>query len=782
MKWLNLGALFLAIVWTAFLALGFRTVPAMGPVLEIRSGVWAHRSTPLASRQLKGLKAQVTITFDQFGVPHLFAQNESDLMMAQGFVMASQRLFQMDLMARITAGRLSEWAGPRALKSDLFFVKFGMRESGRKTLERYNRDPRVAEVMSAFASGVNAYIQDLSQLPAEYLILGVKPEPWEPSHIIHMGKQLTFHLAGRSFDHYLSEIQRDLGTAKVLDLFPEFTSLDDIVYPTGAKKLRRQEVVTDFPFVTTLKKIPFFPLPAAGNGSNNWAVSASKSTTGTSIMANDTHLTHTLPNIWYENQLSIPSYNVYGAGLVGIPGIINGMNSRVSWGPTNGTTDVLDYYEVDLGDASLVKSTQQELIHVLGAKSVKVDVEWTKHGVLLHREGEVGLAAVWSGHSSDNELRAVYSLYESRNIDQCLAAFRTWAAPVQNFICVDRNDVALQPSGFLPKRKVGEGRFVMSEGSELQQPIPYSQYPRLVRPKTGYVLSANQRQTGPEFPYYLGWDYEEPFRGAMIRRRLLAKDKLSPEDMMVMQNDSYDLNAELALPHMLKFLSTETLSQAQKDAAQELARWNYQDQATSQAPAIFYQWFTELKAAIFQDEYKIQVKSFLPKDARFIVLLQNLSQDTRHADNHWVDVRETEEVESIQMVTTAAFKEAWSKLQESQGVDSSQWNFKKWIQSSFPHVARLPGFGSDILSVDGGPDTIRGNKGRHGAVYKFVVAHGDWPKAWIQVPGGNEGDPFSREFGRFVEDWAAGKMRPVEFYHNEAEAKSAATRVVELSP
>jgi penicillin amidase len=783
MKWFGLFCLVAAPLWTAFLAFGFKSLPPLGPLLEIRGGVWAHRPQKVESQTIPGLKNPVVVAFDSFGVPHFFAEDEADLFLAQGFVMASQRLFQMDLMSRVTAGRLSEWFGSRTLKNDKFFVQFGMREAARRTLERYNENSRIANLMSSFTSGVNAYIRDLKQLPPEYVIIGQRPEPWDNLRIVHMGKQLTFGLAGRSFDHYLSKIQQALGTEKVLDLFPEFTDLDDIVYPTGKTPLRRLEKPEDFKFVTSLKEIPFFPLPAAGNGSNNWAVSAKKSVSGASLMANDTHLGHTLPNIWYEAQLWAPNFNVYGVGLVGIPGIINGLNPQVSWGPTNGTTDVLDYFEVDLSDATSVTDSQQEKIEVRKGPPALVEVQWSKAGVIVHREGNKGLAAGWAGHVSDNELLAIYSLYTSRDLDGCLNAFKTWSAPVQNFVCADRKDVAIQPVGFLPKRPIGNGRFVMQPSENaLAHPIAESARPRLIRPQSGIVLSANQRQTGRDDSSYLGWDFEEPFRGTMIRRRLNEQSKLSAEDMIRIQNDSYNLIAELALPEMLKAIAEEKLDSEQKAAIAELREWKYSDLAAARAPAVFYAWFDSLRAGMFGDEYTVQAVDFYPKDTRTIQVLKRVSHDPKHPDSQWVDNKKTEAVETLGDLVTASFLSAWGELRADQGGDISRWSFKAWIKSSFPHVARFPGFGADILAVDGGPDDIRGNKGRHGAVYKIVVEHGDWPKVWIQVPGGNEGDPFSRDYERFVSEWAEGKMRPVQFFKNLEEAKASAVRIVEFKP
>ncbi len=798
-KLISIFTLLLLGLWVAFLALGAGPAPALGPMLALRGGVWDHSPQRFADQKIPGLKEPVTVTIDKNGVPHIFARGESDLYRTQGFLMASQRLFQMDLMTRITDGTLSEWFGERTAKTDDFFVRFGMRESARKDLERFSKDAHTKMLLEAFADGVNAYIDSAESLPAEYKVLNIRPKRFTPLHVMHMGKQLTFGLAGRSYDVYLSRIQQVLGTAKTLDLFPQFDmpDLDDFVVPSKGKKILRAERVDDFPFVTKLGGIPFFPLPAAGNGSNNWAVSAKKSTTGFSLMANDTHLGHTLPNIWWETQLSTPGFNVYGVALVAVPGIINGFNKDLAWGPTNGTLDVLDYYEIEFenetsnrykyGDQWLEPQVQMERIHIRRGKSKDIAVLWTKYGVVLHREQTRGLAMSWTGHQTDDELKAIRGLFAAQTIDECMKSFSSWAAPVQNFICADKTDVAIQHSGFLPERKIGEGRFIMDGRGTLATPfaksIADSKRPRIVRPAEGFVFSANQRVTDAGYPYYMGWDFEDPFRAITIRRRLNEKEKYSPEDLVKIQNDAYELPAELALPLMLQALTQLPDEPEMREAIQALKKWDLINTPDSFAAAVFKAWFESFATAIFADEFAVQSKSFRPKDPRFIQLLRRVLNDPKDSDSQWVDNKETKDkIETLSDAALTSLYMAWSKMTDRMGKDHKQWNFKKWNRARMEHAGRLPGFGSGILDMAGSADSIRGNAGAHGAVYKIVVALGEWPKAWIQVPGGNSGDPFSRAYERFVTDWAAGQMRDVEYYRDLSEAESRAAQVIHFTP
>jgi penicillin amidase len=748
-----------------------------------------------AEVDLPGLRSPVEVAWDQAGVPHFFAEDEADLYRAQGFVMASQRLFQMDLATRQTAGRLSEWVGNKTLKSDRFYVSLGLRESANETLERFIRDPRSKLMMTSFVEGVNAYIRGMTQLPPEYVLLGVRPELWDLKRIIYMDKSLSFSLSGRSFATYLSALQQQLGTAAVLDLFPEFlpSVYEDFIVPDRGRGPRRApETPQDFHFVSHLKNIPVFPLPNPGKGSNNWAVAPAKSSTGHSLFANDTHLRYTLPNVWYENQLSCPEFNVYGVSLIAVPGLVNGFNSKIAWGPTNGTTGVMDWYEIEFENETSWRYKQgadwepavvrEEEIRRAGAGPVKVNVVRTRLGVLMYREGRFGLVVNWLGDRSRQELRALRGLFAARDYKSCLHSFaHDWGAPIQNFICADADHVSLLHAGFVPRRKRGDGRFIM-DGRDAPRPelaVPVEAQPRLVDPPEGYVLSANQKVEGPHYPYYLGWDYEEPFRGMMIRRRLAGKSKFSPQDMLRLQNDDYDLQAEYILPWLLKNIETDGLEVGQREALARLRHWDHRARSGANEATLYKAWYASLKEELFKSKYRLNKKDFYPKDMRVAWLLKRVSENPKDSDARWVG---SQSGDSLPHIVSRAFRRAWSGLSRAYGNDPAAWTWKRYNAAAMPHVARLPGFGSDLLDMDGSADSVRGNRGDHGPVYKLVVALGDEPQAWIQVPGGNNGDPLAPDFERGVREWAQGKMRPVAFYKSAAEARDKGVRVTVLRP
>lgn len=781
-----------ATIWLVLLELGAGSIPALGPVFEVRNGIWQHDRLKLESQNLEGLEKQVVVTFDRSGVPHIFAESAADLFRAQGFVTASQRLFQLDINTRQTAGRLTEIYGSKALPYDQFFTRFGMREAARKTWAQYAEDPQTKTMVESYVAGINAWIDRLPQLPPEYKILGARPEKFDPVRVIHMGKALTWSLSGRSFDPYMTGYLQKWGAEKVLDLFPEYVDdkYEDFVFPEHLKNPHAPEKPGDFKFISALKEVPRFPLPNPGRGSNNWAVAPRKSTLGRSLLANDTHLSLTLPSTWYENQLSCPDFNVYGVSLAAIPGIVNGFNKNVSWGPTNGTTDVLDFFEVEFENETSLRykwngaweeaQVRTEKIAHKKFGSEDVEVIQTKLGPLLHREGKLGLVADWTGYRAGHELAALRKQWTAKTASECMKGFAEWLSPIQNFMCADAHNIGWIHAGFVPKRQSGEGRFFRDgRGSEKPLLTAVEKVPQSLNPEQGYLLSANQKIVPRDYPDYLGWDYEPPFRGMTIRHFLTSQGKLSPEDLMAMQNENLDMQAQLILPLLLRQAKSSPW-------VERLRGWDYRIRATTPEAAVFKAWWAAVKDGLFGDELGggavENAKLLLPKDARVAWMLERLEKNPEDSDKQWVDdINTKDHIETLAEIIDAALAKALFRLTTEQGPESG-WSWKLFNQTRFSHAGRLPGFGSQILAMDGSTETIRGQGGMHGAVYKAVVAMTDWPTGWMQVPGGNEGDPFSPEFDRFVQDWVEGKMRPVEFYHNVDEAIAKAERVVYLKP
>jgi penicillin amidase len=774
-------------------------LPALGPLLDLKRGVWNHEHRGWEDTKLAGLTAPVDVFVDASGVPHIFATTEPDLYLVQGYLIASQRLFQMDIYSRSNVGRISELAGVRALPIDRFFTKFGMRRAEASTRAAILKTPESKVMVESFVNGANAWIRELTSatLPPEYKILGAKPKEFTASLVSAMAKTMSFSLAGGSSDIPLTQMAKLYSVGRVLDLFPEFLpeKYEDVVLPdikTSAVHARE----TSRELNLHIKDLPEIPRPPGFNGSNNWVIGPKKSTTGFSILANDTHLGLSLPNVWYEVQLHTPEFNVYGVGFANVPGIVNGFNTEIAWGPTNGYTDVLDYYEIEFKDETSLEyrdrdqwrqaEVDHEQIHIKRAKPITIDLPWTKWGPVIYREGKYGLVVRWTGHQATNELLPLRKLWTATTAKECMQIFALWHVPIQNFACADAKHIGLVHAGDIPDRNVGEGRFLETPErtkSQLTKFIAPSARPQVFDPPSGYIRSANERVLNSNGSYnYMGWSYEDAFRAQRIRQLLEEKPQLSSEDMIRIQNDDLDMEAATILPWLLKNLDPSRLGPGQLDQIQILEKWDYRAQTTLVAPSLYKAWYQAFKQKLFIDNCPKSGQCIEPKDMRIAWLLERLSNNPQDSDRQWLTSSETANSVSLGQVVTDAWSQGLKNLEKAYGPDPSKWTWFRYNHTSLKHLARIPGFGSEILDMSGAGDSVRGNRGWHGAVYKLVVELGPKLRAWIQVPGGNSGDPFSPNYERFVKDWSSGTMREVEFYTNIEDARKRAAKMIRFTP
>ncbi|MBP1770263.1 MAG: penicillin acylase, partial [Candidatus Aminicenantes bacterium] len=383
MRWVR-AIVTLLLAAAAFWALDNRhgTFPALGRLLDPFTGFWQNgeRSDAVPENLvLPGLHAEVRIAWDDRRVPHIFAANDHDLFLAQGYVAASLRLWQMDFQSLFTAGRIAEVVGPDALRQDIFTRRFGLPWAAANTVRAFRDDAGTREALEAFAAGVNARIADLGRkgLPVEFKILDYRPEPWTDYKCALLLKAMAYALTAFNQDAAMTRM-RDRGghwSEAVSSLFPEFAPLVEPVIPPGTPLDFTPVAVPDAPATGTPSAgaaaragasadagcdtpAPLGPYGPAGLlarpelGSNNWAVSGRLTKNGFPILCNDMHLELSLPAVWYEVQLSSPGMNVRGVSFPAAPLVVAGFNADIAWGFTNGTDDVLDWYAIEFKDGT----------------------------------------------------------------------------------------------------------------------------------------------------------------------------------------------------------------------------------------------------------------------------------------------------------------------------------------------------------------------------------------------------------------------------------------------
>ncbi|HEX7065482.1 MAG TPA: penicillin acylase family protein, partial [Bacillales bacterium] len=500
-------------------------------------GYWTlQRNLPMTegTLTLSGLREPVTVYRDKNGLPHIKAENMHDLFIAQGFVTAQARMFQMDLSRRQASGTLSEVVGEATVERDKLFRTLGLRRWAKNSLPVYSEHAQ--DVLQWYADGVNAYIEHAEKngtLPAEFRILGYKPDLWTPVDSLTIGKYMAYtlggHWEGQAFRYYLVE---NFPEKKAMALFPSYP--DDA--PTILQAIRANPLDIEKSFASVVTPNPF-------NGSNNWVVSGEKTASGKPYLANDPHLGLATPSIWYEANLITPDINVSGVIFAGVPGIIVGHNRHIAWGVTNVGPDVQDLYiekrNPDNPNEFLYKGEWykakviSENIHVKGGKVIPFEVTITRHGPIVSEfahddHPDTALAMKWTALQPTTELQAVLKFMKAKNWDEFKEALTYFQVPAQNFVFASKDGtIAYRANGLIPIRKKGNSLLPVpgwTDKYEWTGFIPWGELPTVVNPKEGFIATANNKVTPDNYPYHISNVWAEPYRIERIRHVLASQD------------------------------------------------------------------------------------------------------------------------------------------------------------------------------------------------------------------------------------------------------------------
>lgn len=766
-------------------------------------GIWRAESQKLKTITIRdaALRNEVRVVFDTEGIPHILAQSNEDLYWAQGYITARDRLWQMDFQSRVADGSLSELVGEKAKVIDEHFVKLGMRQAIAAAERELNNDEVTRQASQAYVEGVNAYVNSLSEdeLPIEYFLTRTRPRLWTSRQISALLKLMAFRLSGYSDDLVLTRYLQKYGHESVEDLFPEHLSLE-----IPFAKVRTKEVLKSFGpkekvFVTSLKNLPESFQPVPGNGSNNWAVNGFKTKSGYTLLANDTHLSYSLPSIWYEMQLSSPGISVYGVTIPGAPGIIIGYNEKIAWATTNASTDVMDWYEIEFRDETsedyLVDGQwvqpviTSEYITIKGGEGErsKIDILWTHLGPVVHREGRIGLALRWVAHEASNELKALLNLNRSQNFQQCMRSLVDFMSPAQNFICADANNISIRHNGRLPKRKDGQGKFVLNGRSSTenwQGWLSSNETPQEINPKSGFVHSANQRPVSGSESSYLGWSYPEAFRGKRIVDFLSLRENLDVSDMAQLQNDVLNSHAKMALPFMLA-LTGEGNVQEELGAElySKLKDWDFLDRFESVQSSLFSFWWKHFETLLWDDDFGFSKAKLYPSRDRTLKVLENLLAHDQHPDLRWVDNLLTSEKEGPSRLLQIALEKAVEEMRSQFGRDIRNWEWGRVRPTKIDHLSRIPGLGAtENISMGGSQYAVNSNKGYHGPTWRMVVSFEPKPQGFGAFPGGITGNPFDPDYQRFLRDWSKGELRSFKFFHNKEDFAGDSRQILIFLP
>ncbi len=786
--------LFITSAITIFLCVTLNThliLPApLGKLLSPQEGIWQNaEATDMdysADLHFNALQGQAEVYFDKRLVPHVFAEKETDAYFIQGYLHARFRLWQMELQTLYAAGRISEWVGDIAVDHDREFRRLGMVYAAEQSLKEMEADPLTKSACDAYTAGVNAYIGTLNQsnLPLEYKLLGVQPEKWNNLKSALFLKYMTFDLCGHDNDFGMTNAMNFFNKKDFDLLFPAVQDSLDPIIPKGTVYATPQvhphapamldslyyHFKKDSVTVTEVEK------PNPENGSNNWAVAGSKTKSGAPILCNDPHLGLNLPSVWYEMQISTPEHNTYGVSFPGAPGIIIGYNDYCAFGFTNGGRDVRDYYEINFKDPSRdaywfdsawVKTERRiEHIKIKDKPEILDTVAYTIFGPVMYDGSFAGkthmnpgknYAVKWAGHQNSNEFKLFYLLDRAKNYNDYLEASHYLFSPGQNIVFASKNgDIALRTQGRFPAKWEGQGDFIMpgTDSSYLWQDfIPENETPFQYNPERGFVSSANQRPTDTAYHYYLGREYPMP-RGIIINRKLNALQDITVRDMMDLQNNNYNVLAEMSVPIILKNIDPIDLNPTARQYLNELSQWKYTYSANDIRPTIYELTWKALYDTVYQDEYQhAPVNTLQPYTS---TLIEALLKDSSY---HFVDDITTGEVETLPVMMTKAFKKAVATAEKLKSENKLSWGV--YQDAHIDHLLKIPSLSTQHLQVNGGANTPNANTSNHGPSWRMIVHLLSETEAYGIYPGGQNGNPGSRFYDDGIAKWTEGKYYPL---------------------
>lgn len=723
---------------------------------------------------LENMLDEVTVYRDAWAIPHVVAKNETDLYRAVGYVMAQDRLFQMDLMRRITTGRLSEVLDPGLVNADLMFRSLRFSEKSERMLAQ--TDPEIMRCLEAYCDGVNQYLEkNKKKLPFEFTLLGYTPEPWTPVNIANMVGYMAWDLSmAWDTEVTLYKIGQQVDSARFQELLPDLAYQPTAIFPDFMQnqKLEFQSALGEVKQVVDELGLQVF------SGSNNWAVAGNKSESGHPMLANDMHLGLMAPGVWYQmHQMVEGGLNVTGVVLPGQPFVVCGHNEHIAWGMTNVMLDDIDFYletlnpdnenQYKLNGEWKDLEVVEERIRVKGRDTDTMMVNrFTHRGPVISRFRGVKdkvISMRWVGNDFSNEILSVYQFNRARNWEEFRAACSHFTSVAQNIVYADtEGNIGLQTSAGVPIRE-GIGILIYPGDTtqyDWQGNVPFEELPFSYNPENGMVSSANNRTAGPDYPYYISVWFDLPNRIERIRELLAAKEKLSVEDFKAIQADCQSIFARKFNPVFMEALEKSSWSGAEQEALELLKEWDNELGIESPAALIFEQLYKDWMHTVFHDELGDDLYAALIKQD---LLPSYLLDETRttHTSAWFDDVSTSGKAESMDESIQAAFSKTVATLLAAQGPIVAQWQWGKAHTLTLKHPMGGNKMVARLFGVNRGPFPVKGSfhtvgpysypmddafNANHGASHRHIYTTGNWDASQTVIPTGTSGIPASEHY------------------------------------
>ncbi|ANK81055.1 MAG: hypothetical protein TEF_09795 [Rhizobiales bacterium NRL2] len=731
---------------------------------------------------LPALENDVRIVRDRFAVPHIYAGSREDTVFALGFVHAQDRLWQLELQRRIGQGRLSEFAGEQTLQTDIFLRTLGFYRAAEATVP--NLDARTRRLLQRYADGVNAFLEnDDGLLPPEFLILGIEPEPWKPADSLVWLKMMALDLSGNwTSEATRAQVAELLGPERMRQIWPPYPADGPVALPDRA----------------ALDALPGIgPMIAAaqpfrrhdGLGSNNWVVDGSRSATGKPLLANDPHLGLQTPSVWYFAHWDDGETAAMGATLPGLPFVVLGRNRHLAWGFTNTGPDTQDLvieqinpdnpaqYRTEAGWADF--ETREEVIRVKDSADRTITVRETRNGPVLNEAtGRVRefapedhvVALRWHVlEANEMTARAGLRAADARTVTELQEIMRDFDGAQQNIVIADvEGNIGFVAAGKVPiraDRSPWQGMLPVrgweAEGQRLGY-VPHRHLPSTVNPESGFVVTANNRIVGDDYPYFLTNEWAPPYRAQRITDLLTARNAHSVESFKTIQADQVSLMAREFLPLMLAF---QPAGERARAVVADLKIWNGDMSADRIEPTVFSAWYRQFVRQVLIDEGR---GAFEELWAPRVLFMRRVLTDA-DGMSIWCDDVATDGRETCADMLSRSLDLALADLEQRFGADRQNWVWGPIHEAlsdhnPFTHVPVLRDIfdirtpvGGDSFTVNVAHSTMRRERDpfttNSAASMRAIYDLDDLDRSLYIHSTGQSGNVLSGHYSGFVDRW-----------------------------
>ncbi len=745
-------------------------------------------------KEISGLKQNVTVRRDSRSIPYIEAGNDIDLYFVQGYVTASDRLWQMDLLRRVARGETAEIFGKAALEDDKRWRRFGFAKISDESITFLSPELRAA--LESYARGVNAYVATLDDksFPIEFRMLQFKPREWRAADSIVVGKILADALSSTWRNDLLRASQQSLPKEKLADLTNQITPWDVVLFGKDARNADRgvrsaewlkatklDDMIAASKLLedarrTSLSRVGMYAEDLAA--SNNWVISGKRTADGRPLLANDPHLLASAPGIWYLTHLSTPMMRVSGVTFPGVPGIVLGHNAEIAWGATNVGPDVQDLYIETFDAEGKYKTPGGMATPVIRREEIKVrtnllkpdtdtvslDVVETRNGPIILEDGARKYALKWTARDPQNsEFEAFYFLNRAKDWKEFKMALRTYGGSTQNFVYADvKGNIGWYAAGRIPIRRVGDGSMpydgANNDGDWIGS-IPFDELPNLYNPPNGFIVTANQRIVGTSYKYtQVSRDTAPPWRARRIYDLLNSNKKVSMDGVAGIQLDAFNLPIKNFAAEVIK------LNAATGETIEVIKAWDGVMRPDSNAALVAAEIRSCTAGKIAADNPGIPSGIILSRVVDVGIM--------QSKPDRWLPKSYPTYASLIKSCDT----ELSSMLRTKYGADPAGWTWGAVSKSRFPHplaAAPLIGgqFGTPSVGLSGSRETPNVASS---VSMRYIASPGNWDATRHVIPLGQSGDPQSAHYKDQFELWRTGAPAVFPF---TKEAVHAATRI-----